>query len=276
MPPAAATDRLQVLASLAGDSDENMASIAKANGIKPLIALLDSPDEKTQEYAAHVLADMARRQEDHAAKIAQDGGISLCVKLLAKGSLQAKTQAGDLLRSIAIRSTAEVEEAGAVTHLIELLSSDSLDAQAGSFPIFNTHRPPSSSLAASPPHPILACAPHPPFASLDTQELAAHALTGIAAGGCKEKIREAGGIELLVRVLQAKSAAESADGSPQRRGIREAAAGEAASRDDAQIERVKAHAANALSELARDDADIQRQVKQCDGIDALVDVVNRR
>ena len=43
---------------------------------------------------------------------------------------------------------------------------------------------------------------------------------------------------------------------------------------NAQDERVKAHAANALSELARDDADIQNAVTACNGIDALVEVVN--
>jgi hypothetical protein len=85
--------------------------------------------------------------------------------------------------------------------------------------------------------------------SLVLQELAAHALTGIAAGGCKEKIRELGGIELLVRVLKSNRSESS------------------------QLERVKAHAANALAELARDDAPIQREVVQCGGIDALVAVV---
>ena len=85
--------------------------------------------------------------------------------------------------------------------------------------------------------------------SLVSQELAAHALTGIAAGGCKEKIRELGGIELLVRVLKSNRSESS------------------------QLERVKAHAANALAELARDDAPIQREVVQCGGIDALVAVV---
>ena len=67
-----------------------MASIAKANGIKPLVAQLDSSDEKTTAYAAHVLADMARKQEEYAKQVAQAGGITLCVKLLAKGSLEAQ------------------------------------------------------------------------------------------------------------------------------------------------------------------------------------------
>ena len=35
------------------------------NGIKPLVAQLDSSDEKTTAYAARVLADMARKQEEN-------------------------------------------------------------------------------------------------------------------------------------------------------------------------------------------------------------------
>ena len=88
MPPSSAL--IASLISLAGDSDDNMASIAKANGIKPLVAQLDSSDEKTTAYAARVLADMARKQEEYAKQVAQAGGIALCVKLLAKGSLEAQ------------------------------------------------------------------------------------------------------------------------------------------------------------------------------------------
>ena len=142
------------------------------------------------------------------------------------------------------------------------------------------------------------------------QELAAHALTGIAAGGCKEKIRELGGIELLVRVLKSnRSEDDPRDTSPtgttrgtyddkdlpnQDKAVMEAFISTRASNrspprrqhtivigggsvvklgGSSQLERVKAHAANALAELARDDAPIQREVVQCGGIDALVAVV---
>ena len=68
-----------------------MASIAKANGIKPLVAQLDSSDEKTTAYAARVLADMARKQEEYAKQVAQAGGIALCVKLLGLAAKAAPT-----------------------------------------------------------------------------------------------------------------------------------------------------------------------------------------
>ena len=76
-----------------------------------------------------MLADTAPTQEEYAKRVAADGGIPLCVKLLGKGSLEAQTHVGDLIRSISLYSAAEVEEAGAVKHLIALLSSESLDAQ---------------------------------------------------------------------------------------------------------------------------------------------------
>ena len=114
------------------------------------------------------------------------------------------------------------------------------------------------------------------------QELAAHALTGIAAGGCKEKIRELGGIELLVRVLKSNRSEDepgdtptgtttSSRNPPRRQQTIVIGGGKLGG--SSQLERVKAHAANALAELARDDAPIQREVVQCGGIDALVAVV---
>jgi len=118
--------------------------------------------------------------------------------------------------------------------------------------------------------------------SLVSQELAAHALTGIAAGGCKEKIRELGGIELLVRVLKSNRSEDepgdtptgttTSSRSPPRRQ-QTIVIGGGKLGGSSQLERVKAHAANALAELARDDAPIQREVVQCGGIDALVAVV---
>ena len=154
------------------------------------------------------------------------------------------------------------------------------------------------------------CPSEPRRARARAQELAAHALTGIAAGGCKEKIRELGGIELLVRVLKSnRSEDDPRDTSPtgttrgtyddkdlpnQDKAVMEAFISTRASNrspprrqhtivigggsvvklgGSSQLERVKAHAANALAELARDDAPIQREVVQCGGIDALVAVV---
>ena len=106
----------------------------------------------------------------------------------------------------------QVEASGAVQHLITLLATD----------------------------------------SLDSQELAAHALTGIAAGGKKDAIKTAGGIELLVGILRARRPLEMR----------------------AHEERVKAHAADALSEMARDAPDNQEAIQKCHGIEALVEVVN--
>ena len=176
----------QLLANLASDGGDNLASIAREKGIKPLIGCLETInsnpmsrestheiDSDTQESACLVLAEMARAKQEYANRVADEGGIPLCVKLLAKGSIKAKAQAADAIRNLASGHAAEVEEAGAVEHLVKLLGSN----------------------------------------SLESQELASHALTGIAAGGRTDAIKNAGGIELLVGLLRAT---RTKPGTPER------------------------------------------------------------
>ena len=232
--------RLRMLAvavvnALAADLGDNLTEIAKANGIKPLVALLESKQPpvptsasfdkseklekqatveeeavQTQEHAARIVAALADGSTEYSDKVAAEGGIPLCVKLLESGSLAAKTSAANAIRSLSSRFAGQVEDSGAVEFLVKLLSSD----------------------------------------SLESQELAAHALTGIAAGGRKGKMRGAGSIGILVQLLKAKRFGE----------------------ERMKSERVKAHAANALSELAKGSRGSQAEIRNCGGIEALVEV----
>lgn len=61
------------MSMMSGDSAENVEAIASANGIKPLVALLDSTDPETQRHAATVLADMTEGNAQHGVAVAREG-----------------------------------------------------------------------------------------------------------------------------------------------------------------------------------------------------------
>ena len=96
------------MATLSGDSEANVSEIAKYNGIKPLVALLEPEasggDAETQRQAAVVLADMARVQAAYGATVAKEGGIPLLVGLLRTSStIEAKAEAAGALSSSFLR-----------------------------------------------------------------------------------------------------------------------------------------------------------------------------
>ena len=249
-----------VMANLSGDSEENVAQIAAANGVKPLVALLNAEDGETQAHSAAVLADMAKRSQEHADIIQKEGAIPFLVRLLQEGQgVEVMGVAADVLGSIAVSYAVEVGESGAILPLVELLKSDSVNAQ----------------------------------------KKAACAIANVAGGGQKNQddVETAGGIELLVSLLgecdenqdnvganwevQARSAEALAELTKANTHNQQASALCGAidlliclllesNRDEP-----KEQAANALWRLSWKNLENQEAVAEAGGIAALVDMVGQ-
>ena len=228
-----------LLARLVGDSRGNVEAIADANGIKPLVELLKhAEDDTTEEYAALVIARIAAASHKYADMVASEGGIPLSVKLLATGSTAARAQAAEALKSLAVSHATEVVEEGwhgksAVEYMVSLLSS----------------------------------------ADTEAQERAAHALAGIAAGGKKDVIMSAGGVELLIGLLRLPARTDTLLDTSKARSLMQQETSQLTWEDADSNERVRARAADALSELANDSADAQAAIIACSGIEAFIHVV---
>jgi len=135
------------------DSEANVSEIAKYNGIKPLVALLEPEasggDAETQRQAAVVLADMARVQAAYGATVAKEGGIPLLVGMLRTSStIEAKAEAAGALLSLATEHAREMGEAGAIEPLVDLLKSDAT-AVADTSSLTRAHAQPSRRRARS-------------------------------------------------------------------------------------------------------------------------------
>ena len=227
-----------VISKLSGDAAQNVEEISKADGIPPLVALLETDDMEAQENVTIVLADMTRRDQEHAIKVASEGGIPLLAALLlSEHSVDAKAQAASTLGSISKGHPEQVGDAGAIEPLVKLLTTDNREAQLEG----------------------------------------ALALAGIAAGGqiTQDRIKEAGGIELLVNLLKGAfpGGAEQEGAVP---GSAPPSPSKADCADDAQATMIKlqSNVARALAELARDHPDNQVAITQCGGIQPLIDLVN--
>jgi len=144
---------VSLMATLSGDSEANVSEIAKYNGIKPLVALLEPEasggDAETQRQAAVVLADMARVQAAYGATVAKEGGIPLLVGMLRTSStIEAKAEAAGALLSLATEHAREMGEAGAIEPLVDLLKSDAT-AVADTSSLTRAHAQPSRRRARS-------------------------------------------------------------------------------------------------------------------------------
>lgn len=228
-----------VLSKLSGDMEQNVTEIANANGISPLVALLGEDNADTQHNASAVLADMSRVSLGHAAKVASEGGINLLVSLLSTSTnVSTKANAADTLGSVAVEHAQQVGSSGAIVPLVALIKTQSNHAQ----------------------------------------KTAARALAAIAAGGKdnQDSIKEAGGVELLVGLLNRPSISSSNDRiSP---GLlwdrlRAVVAEKAVVVLEGDYELVQSMAAAALSELARGNSNNQMAITACGGIQPLIQLV---
>ena len=111
----------EALSNLARGNPANQAAIAKAGGVRPLLAMLQN---KAQAYAASALGQLARGMPGNQDLIAQEGGLQPLVGLLsASGSLVPQMAAfavTEVCRGHAPNQTAAAE-CGTVRALVELL-----------------------------------------------------------------------------------------------------------------------------------------------------------
>ncbi|KAK4429633.1 protein CELLULOSE SYNTHASE INTERACTIVE 3 [Sesamum alatum] len=144
----------QLLALLFGDSPSSKAHIinvlghvlstashsdlvhkgATANtGLRSLVQVLNSSDEKTQEYAASVLADLFRNRQDICDSLATDEVINPCMKLLTSKTQGIVTQSARALSAFRPTKTKTPPKMsyiaeGDVQPLIKLAKTSSMDS----------------------------------------------------------------------------------------------------------------------------------------------------
>ena len=117
-----------VLAHLSGDSDENVAAIAAASGIRPLVMMLTADSSTAQTHAAATLSDIARVAVKNKTTIISEGGIPPLVALLGKDNhYKAKAEAAGALIGLTAGmpdTQKAVADAGAIKLLVALLNED--------------------------------------------------------------------------------------------------------------------------------------------------------
>lgn len=225
-----------VMSKLSGDSEENVTEIANANGIRPLVALLDADDAETQAHAAVVLEDMTRISQQHATTVAKEGGIPLLVALLTTGSdADCRAEAAGALGSLSMGHAREVSDAGAISPLVALLAETNPSAQLK----------------------------------------AAGAIACIAAGGHENQdaVHAAGGVELLVGLLDETQASMDATKRVNSADIEPGTAATSHLRELHLREKVQSQLARALSELCHGHTGCQGAIASCGGIKPLIELV---
>lgn len=129
------------LANLARESEDNRNSIVGADGIPPLLALLDSQNSKAKENAVSAITALCRNSLPNQAAIAKVGGIPKLVNVLLGFTTTTKESA---LIQLCTLSAAAVKEmvkgnkknqdtvfsAGAIPPLVAMLGSPSAQMQA--------------------------------------------------------------------------------------------------------------------------------------------------
>ena len=255
-----------VLAILAGDSQDNVTSIAQHGGIKPLVMLLASESRDAQARAASALSFIAKTSKDVQMSVAKEGAIEPLVNLLQPiekvatgGSLQGRSEAAGALYSVSSNNketTTKIFEMNAIEPLVKLL-----------------HEP-----------------------SPDAQKNASDALSSLAVGSkdIQDSIAKAQGISPLVELLKppkVEKPKEEVDEKPEKgkagkgrdkkkdkekqkqKELEEAAKTAALAMGEASDDTVPAHAANSLSELGRNHPANQSAIADAGGIKLLVELL---
>ena len=104
---------------------DKIAMIAKAYGIKPLVALLSSGSSLAQRDAAGTLANIARGRLEIQEGIIADGGVKPLANMLRTGDTSAQEQAAAAIASVSqnLSQQAAIIEAGSIAPLVSLLKS---------------------------------------------------------------------------------------------------------------------------------------------------------
>ena len=134
------------LANLARESEENRNAIVGADGIPPILALLDSQSNKAKENAVSAITELCMKSKTQAANqdaIANDGGIPKLVNVMATfasgnsskdpATIHLCTLAASAMKQLAKGNEANqnaMAEAGAITPLVLMLSAAAPQMQA--------------------------------------------------------------------------------------------------------------------------------------------------
>jgi formate dehydrogenase maturation protein FdhE len=130
------------LANLAKESEHNRKSIVDANGIVPLLELLEHANAKAQENAVGAIKELCRNSKNNQSLIAKAGGIAKLVGVLT--GFSANTMKDQTLMQLctltasAVKEMAKdnrknqdaITEAGAIPPLVTMLGASSSEMQA--------------------------------------------------------------------------------------------------------------------------------------------------
>ncbi|XP_063693429.1 ankyrin and armadillo repeat-containing protein-like [Bolinopsis microptera] len=209
--PSVLTSAMRSLAQLGANFESNKDEIAKKGGLDPLVQLLDNSDAKVQAEAANALNVVCRDSINNQNFIISIGGIPPLVKLVQSNNIEVQVSAAGALRSLAQSnsvSQGRIAELGGINPLIRLLKSNprNLDVQekasgalwalSGDDP--TKRRDIGTKIGIEMLIVLLESK------SEKIQFVAAKALSTLSCGAPKHqaKIREAGGVLPLVRMLK--------------------------------------------------------------------------
>ena len=115
---------------------DKIALIAKAYGIKPLVALLSGGSSVAQRDAAGTLANIARGRLEMQEGIIADGGVKPLASMLRTGDTSAQEQAAAAIASVSqnLSQQAAIIEAGSIAPLVSLLKSRQVRYELASHP----------------------------------------------------------------------------------------------------------------------------------------------
>lgn len=217
----AAEQSAAALANLAKESQDNRKSIVEADGIPPLLTLLDSTSSKAKENSVGAIKELCVGSRTNQVAIANVGGIPKLVNVISafSGATMKELSVVSLctLAAAAIKELAEgnrknqtqIAEAGAIAPLVSMLASPAPEMQANAAgALANLARGHSDNQAA-----IAKTGAIGPLCNLvregspETQDQSASAVWSLATDFApnKDTIAKLGGIDPLVGLLIAGS-----------------------------------------------------------------------
>jgi hypothetical protein len=201
----AATAELRLLAKY---NMENRITIANSGAIKPLVALLRSSDQKTQENAVTALLNLSIN-DNNKAEIAAAGAIEPLVDVLRIGNSEAMENAAATLFSLSVMDDNKVTigASGAIPPLVHLLINGSprgkKDAATALFNLSIFHENKGRIVQAGAIKPLVELMAEPAAGMVDKAVAVLANLATILDG--RQAIGDEHGIPALVEVVEAGS-----------------------------------------------------------------------
>ena len=205
------------LANLARESENNRQSIVDANGITPLLEILDASSAKAKENAVDTIKELCRNSKNNQAQVARAGGIAKLVGVLQGFSVNALKESTVLqlmtLAASAIKEMARdnrmnqdaITEAGAIGPLVSMLIAPSpvMQANAAGALANLARNHPDNQGAITKTGAVAPLCVLMKEGSDDTKDESAFAIWSLATNhqGNKDTIAKLGGIDPLLSLL---------------------------------------------------------------------------